>query len=303
MDIYRLMTTFVRTVRTGNFSAAARDLGITPQAASSHIRQLEGWVGARLFNRNTRTVRLTEEGARFYNTCAAAIDGIERDVQNLRYESGDISGAVRVAAPYGLGWQYVAPAMARVAELHPGLEIDLVIQNKTPDLVAEAIDIGVLTDPLPDTQLIARKFGTVRLMLCASPTYLDRHPPPRIIDEIAGHKCIGQRNLIDGRLFPWMFRVGDSILKVPFETGFVTNDGDTVLHAAVEGLGIAQLSEYRIKRYIESGKLRHIRLEAVEEMSLSVYIYSRDRIQMPRRTRVVADFLFKALKANSDFQP
>jgi LysR family transcriptional regulator for bpeEF and oprC len=237
MDIYRLMTTFVRTVRTGNFSAAARDLGITPQAASSHIRQLEGWLGVRLFNRNTRTVRLTDEGQRFYHTCAGAIDGIERDVQNLRYESGDVSGTVRIAAPHGLGWQYVAPALAKVGARYPELEIDLVIQNKSPDLVTEGIDIGVLSDPLPDTQLIARKFGTVRLMLCASPEYLERHPSPRTITEIADHKCIGQRNLIDGKVFPWMFRVDDSIVKVPFQTRFVTNDGDTVLHAALAGLG------------------------------------------------------------------
>src|SRR5262245_18877570 len=136
MDNLRALTTFIRISDSGNFSRAARELGITPQAASNHVKQLERWVGVRLFNRTTRKISLTEEGQRFYETCVTAVEAIEHGVQTLHEASEEVFGTVRVAAPYGLGWRFVAPAIGKFLETYPRVSVELIVQNQVPDLVA-----------------------------------------------------------------------------------------------------------------------------------------------------------------------
>src|SRR5688572_7746194 len=127
MDNLRVLTTFIRIADTGSFRKAAHELGITPQGASNHIRQLEDWVGVRLFNRTTRKVNLTPEGMSFYDTCSVAMHTIEKGVETLHQTSERIVGNVRVAAPYGIGWRFVAPALTRFLELYPDVNVELVV--------------------------------------------------------------------------------------------------------------------------------------------------------------------------------
>jgi len=216
-------------VQTGNFSRAARELGITPQSASAHVKQLEEWTGVRLFNRSTRKMSLTEEVESFYRTCVAAIGSIDEEVSRMRDSSQEVFGTVRVAAPGGLGSHFVAPALGRFLEKYPRVSVDLLAQNRIPDAVAEGIDVGILPHPLPDTTLIARRVVTSRLVLCASPLYLQRHGRPQTIEDIVRHRRVDLRSWINNAVRPWRLRRGDEIVISEVRGSLVTNDGDSLI--------------------------------------------------------------------------
>lgn len=302
MENLRAFTTFIRIVRTGNFSRAARELGMTPQAASNQVKQLERWVGVRLFNRTTRKLSLTEEGLSFYATCVTAVDTIEEGVRNLQEASEEAFGVVRVAAPYGLSWRFVAPILGRFLETHPRVSVELIVQNRIPDLVAQGIDVGILGDPLPDNSMVARKFGTVRHVLCASPDYLKRHGTPQTAEDLKRHRCINFRNWITAKIIPWTFENAESVVTEDVPSSLTTNDGDSLLQAVLSGAGIAQLSSHRIAPYIRTNQLKPILIGYKSEI-YGLYVYMPRRKQIPRKTRVLADFLFDELRVHPDFQP
>jgi LysR family transcriptional regulator for bpeEF and oprC len=302
MENLRALITFTRIARAGSFSLAARELGMSPQAASNQVKALERRVGVRLFHRTTRKMSLTEEGIKFYNACMIAIEAIDDGVRSLRAASEEAFGTVRVAAPHGLGWRLVAPLLGRFLAQHPRVSIDLVIQNRVPDLVQQGIDVGVLGDPLPESSMVARRFGSVQLVLCATPAYLRRHGTPRSVEDLKHHHCINFRNWITDRIVPWTFRRGDSVLAEEVTARLTTNDGDSQLQAVLSGAGIAQLSSYRIAPYIRAQRLKPLLLGHVSD-TYGLYVYMPRRKQVPRRARALADFLFEELGKHPDLRP
>ncbi|HSW19493.1 MAG TPA: LysR family transcriptional regulator [Ramlibacter sp.] len=302
MDNVRAITTFIRIVKAGNFSKAARDLGITPQAASIHVKQLEEWVGVRLFNRSTRNVSLTQEGASFYETCFSAVNAIEEGVEKLRHSTEEVFGTIRVAVPHGFGWRFVAPAIGRFLDLHPKVSVDLIVQNRIPDVVTDGIDVGILADPLPDTTLVARRVATSRFVHCASPIYLQRYGTPRTVDELARHRCINLRNWVDGEIIPWRFQREDSVVSHNVKARFITNDGDSALEALLSGAGIGQLASYRAAPYIRSQRLVPV-LVGETSAEFHFYVYLQKRTQIPKKNRAFADFLCEELARHPDLRP
>lgn len=302
MQNLRALTTFICIARTKNFSKAARELGMTPQAASNQVKQLERWVGVRLFNRTTRKLSLTEEGLSFYATCVTAVDAIDEGVRNLQEASEEVYGVARVAVPYGMGWRVVAPLLGRFLEMHPRLSVELIVQNRVPDLVAQGIDVGILGGPLPDTSMVARRFGAVRQILCASPAYLKRHGMPRTAEDLQQHRCINFRNWITGKIIPWTFENAERVVTEDVPARLTVNDGESLLQAVLSGAGIGQLSSFRIAPYLRSNKLKPVLVGYKSEL-YGLYVYMPRRKQIPKKTRVLADFLFDELSVHPDLQP
>ena len=302
MDKLRALTTFIRITRAGSFSKAARELGVTPQAASYQVKQLERWVGVRLFNRTTRKLSLTEEGVSFYGTCVTAVDAIDEGVRNLHDATEEAFGKVRVAAPHGLCWRFIAPSIGRFLERYPRVSIELIVQNQVPDLVAQSIDVGILGDPLPENSMVARRIGTVQHVLCATPAYLKRHGTPRVMEDLRRHRCINLRNWITGQIVPWTFQKGDSVVTEDMAANLTTNDGDSELQAVLNGAGIALVSTFRIAPYIRSKRLKALLIGYVSQQ-YGLYVYMPRRIQIPKKNRLLADFLFDELRNHPDLQP
>jgi DNA-binding transcriptional LysR family regulator len=299
MENIRGITTFIQIVRTGNFSSAARELGITPQSASSHVKQLEDWVGVRLFNRSTRAVSLTEEGRRFYDTCVGAVTAIDDEVARMRDTTGEVFGTVRVAAPMGMASRFVAPAIAALLDKYPRISVDLLVQNRIPDVVAEGIDVGILPHPLPDTNLIARRVVTSPFVLCAAPSYLRRHSSPGSVEELALHRRVDLRSWITQSIRPWRIRCDHEEVTCQAPPRLVTNDSDTMIEALLSGAGIGLITLYRVAPYLRSGRLQTV-LDGRVVGELSFSLYMQQRHQVPRKTRIVADFLFDVLNNHPD---
>jgi len=301
MENLRVLSTFVNIVSAGNFSKAASAMGITPQAVSLHVKQLEARVGVRLFNRTTRGINLTEEGSRFYKTCSAAIQAIDADVQALRDSRDNAYGNIRIGAPHGFGWRYVAPAIAKFRSMHPAVSIELIIQNRAPDLLSEGMDLAVLADPLTELSMVARKFATMHSLLCASPAYIERYGEPQSVEDLSNHLCINLKNWVDGRILPWRFRIGEETIAREMPSDFVTDDGDCAVQAVLAGAGIAQLSGYRILPHLKRGELRTVLNTHTFEYSF--YLCMLNRTLIPKRIRLLADFLYAELKQHPDLRP
>ncbi len=301
MESLRAISTFIRIVQLGNFSRAARELGITPQAASIHIKRLESWTGVRLLNRSTRQVSLTDDGASFYRTCVTAVGAIDEDVARLRDSSHEVAGTIRVSAPAGMGSRYVAPAVARFMERYPKVQIDLLVQNRIPDVVGEGIDAGILPHPLPDTTLVARRVVTSPFVLCASSVYLRRHGRPSTIEDLDRHRRIDLRSWVSNAVRPWRLRKGDDIVTYEGRASLVTNDADALIEAVLSGAGIGLSTLYRIMPYLRSGRIETV-LDGMVEGELSWSIYMPQRRHVPRRVRALVDYLYDVLRTHPDLQ-
>jgi len=301
MQNVRGITTFIRIVQTGNFSRAARELGITPQAASIQIKQLEDWTGVRLLNRSTRRISLTEEGSRFYNTCVTAIGAIDEEVERMRDTSHEVVGTVKLAAPTGMGSRFVAPALGRFLEKYPRLSVDLLIQNRVPDIVGEGIDLGILPHPLPQTNLVARRVVSSPFVLCASPAYLQRHGRPQCFEDLARHRCVDLRSWISNSVRPWRLRAGDEVVAHNIRASLVTNDGDSLIEAVLSGAGIGHITLYRVAPYLRSGRLETV-MDGMVDGELSWSIYMQQRKHVPQKIRVLSDFIAHVLSTHPDLQ-
>jgi LysR family transcriptional regulator for bpeEF and oprC len=301
MQNVRGISTFIRIVQTGNFSRAARELGITPQAASLHVKQLEEWTGVRLFHRSTRKISLTEEGASFYATCLAAIGSIDEEVERMRDSSQEVVGNVRLAAPVGMGSRFVAPALGRFIEKYPRVSVDLLVQNRIPNIVGEGIDLGILPHPLPDTTLVARRVVTSPFVLCASPAYLQRYGTPENAQDLRKHRRIDLRSWIDNTVRPWRLRSGDVVVTSSAHASLVTNDGDCLIEAVLSGAGIGLITLYRVAPYLRSGRLETV-LDGMVEGELSWSLYMQQRKHVPQKIRVLADYIHHVLSTHPDFR-
>jgi DNA-binding transcriptional LysR family regulator len=301
MENIRAISTFIQIVRTGNFSRAARELGITPQSASIHVKQLELQLGVRLFNRSTRKTSVTEEGGSFFRTCVAAFELIDDEVARMRNASEEVFGTVRIATPVGIGSRFVAPALRRLLDEYPRMSIDLLVQNRIPDVIGEGIDVGILPGPLPETTLIARRVATSPLVLCASPDYLQRHGRPQTVEDIARHRRIDLRSWITNTVRPWRFQRGEELVTSQAKSVLVTNDGDSLIEAALAGLGIGLVTMYRIAPHLRSGQLETV-LDGQVEGEQRYFVYMQQRKQLPKKIRVVADFLHLVLSTHPDLR-
>jgi DNA-binding transcriptional LysR family regulator len=301
MDQLRAIGTFIRAAQSGSISEAARALGLTPQAASKHILNLEQWAGVRLFNRTTHKISLTEEGLAFYERCKPALETIEEGLIGLRDVTEDPVGTVRLAVPHAILW-FIGPLMGRFLDQYPRVCIDLIVYGRTPDIVQERIDVGIQGGTLPDSSLVARKFASVQLVPCATPAYLKRYGVPKTMQDLKDHRCIKLRQQDSGITLPWTFQQGDEVVTFDVPASITTNNSEVELQAVLSGAGIGQLATFRIGAHVRAKRLKPLLMGYVSA-HYGLYVYMLRRTFIPKKNRVLADFLYEELKQHPDLQP
>jgi DNA-binding transcriptional LysR family regulator len=301
MTQLRGIPTFLRCAQLGSFSKAAIDLGMTPQAVSGQIKQLEKLVGVRLFHRTTRKIGLTEEGARFFEQCRKGMQFIEEGLRTLREAHDEVVGTVRLAVPFAIGRNTIVPLLASFLKQHPRVSIELIVQNETPDVVDQGVDLGVASGYTPSEAMITRRIGTAELVLCASPDYLAACGVPQRMDDLHRHRCVALRHPRTGKIMPWTFRQGDQVVTLDVQACLTTNDTDTQRQAVLEGAGIGQLSSAFVAGPLRTGRLTPLLLGYTAPPIL-FHLYFPRRENIPRKTRVLADFLYEAFRKNPDFE-
>jgi DNA-binding transcriptional LysR family regulator len=297
MDKFRVVSLFISVARAGSFSQAAADAGLTPQAVSKAIRQLETHVGVRLFHRTTRSLSLTEEGERLYALSQPGLALFDDALEQVKSSRQETEGLVRVAAASSIGHALLAPMVAEFHESFPGIQVEFVFDDHFTDLIEARIDVGFRAGNPPERNLVARKLGEIALLVCAAPSYLAKHGAPATVEDLARHRCTGFRNPNSGRLIPWELQLdGATVYKdVPAVASFNTVEGE--VEAVRAGAGIGQLSRYMVRNDLEAGRLVHLLPELVTANG-AVYMYYQQRTQMPHRVRCFIDFAAERLPAH-----
>jgi len=302
MDHLHKFSTFVRAARAGNFSVAARQLGVSPQAVSNQVSQIEKWLDVRLFNRTTRKISLTEEGAALFECCKAGIDSIEEGIRALRERNQEAVGTVRLTVPYGLSQALVVPLLPSLLEQYPRIAVELLIQNEMPDIVEHSIDVGILGGALPMGSVVARKVTSFDMLLCAAPSYLKKHGTPRTMEDLKKHRCVNLRDPITGKIYPWTFRHRGRLMTLGLPASLTVNDTETHRRAVLNGAGIGQLASFFAAPHLRTNRLKQLLIGYVSA-PIDIYLYVPRRDQMPRKNRLLADFLFEELRNHPDLQP
>lgn len=281
---------FAQTARRGGFAAAARDLGCSPSALAKNVARLEERLAVKLFHRTTRQVTLTVDGERLFRRCErvlAELDDLHAEAAGSRDE---VSGVLRLDAPLTYGRQVLLPQLATLLRRHPGLQLDLRLQDAHADLVRDGLDGAVRMGPLSDSSLVARRFDWQLLLLVASPAYLQAHGRPEALGDLPAHRAIVFRMPGTGRPRPWQFRHGRRLLEQHPDAALQIGDGEAVVQAALLGLGVAQAPDNMLRPHLERGELVELLPEhRPPAMPISLVLPST-RLQPPR-VRALLDLL------------
>ncbi|MGF6970679.1 DNA-binding transcriptional LysR family regulator [Paraburkholderia sp. WC7.3g] len=300
MNEIRAITTFVRAATLGSLRRAAVDQGISPQAASHAVMQLEKELGVRLFHRTTRKLSLTEEGQRLLNSVKPALSILSSALEEARRSKGEVSGVLHVSAPRALGLPVLWPYFEEFQQLYPNVQLEVQFDDHFTDLVTERSDVGFRGGPTPSGGSIARRLVPIQLIVCASPEYIERNGAPRTIEELAQHRCTGYRRANTGKLAQWQFRIGEEIIYRDVPPVICVNDTDMETQAVLSGLGIGQLGSFNATVHIRSGRLIPLLTQHVSEYG-TIYIYYGHRTEQPQRMKTFIDFMIERMADNRNF--
>jgi DNA-binding transcriptional LysR family regulator len=284
------MAIFAHVVEARSFSAAAQRLGMSKSMVSKEVTKLERNLGARLLNRTTRKLSLTEIGAAFYESCARIVqEAREAEVLVGRLHA-EPRGVLRLTAPVAFGTLHVAPALPEFLAQYPDLRIDLTIGDRQFDLAEEGFDLAIrIARVLPDN-LVARRLAPINRVVCAAPAYFERHGTPDRPADLARHNCLVYTHASPDS--QWRFRSGKGAEEevVPVRGNLTLNDDEALWQATIGALGIALLPTFIVGNDLQSGRLQAVLTEhvPVERNLHALYLPNR---HLSAKVRVFIDFL------------
>ena len=252
---------FVKVVEQGSFTAAARLLGHPKTTVSRKVQELEERLGARLLHRTTRRLGLTEAGTVYYEHCQRSARELEQAQSAVSQLQSGPRGWLRFTVPYAVGVNWIAPLLGQFQAQYPEIRVDMHLGNEMLDLISGETDLALRVGPLPDSNLIARKLGSLRTQVFASPAYLQRHGEPRHPDELQHHRTLALRKHQQGQnnRFAWsLAEDGGQMREFPVNPLMVANDTAALNSMLVGGEGLMLSSDVMAKPFVESGMLRRV---------------------------------------------
>jgi DNA-binding transcriptional LysR family regulator len=287
MDTLVGMRTFATVVAAGSFTAAGERLGMSTALVSKYVGQLEERLGARLLHRTTRSLTLTEIGQVYVERCRQLIDEVDELEAAIHDRQAAPTGKLIVTAPVTFGEMYLTSAIADFLKTHPAIAVDLRLTDRFVGLVDEGIDVAVRIAELEDSTLIARRLAPARVVVCASPAYLEQHGAPLRPGDLAGHQCIVDTNFRNGSL--WSFKVDGAPATVRVSGPFSVNSAAAARTMVLAGAGIGLIPTYAVGEDIARGSIA-VLLEPFEAVRLNIYaVYAHNR-HLAAKVRAFVDF-------------
>lgn len=283
MDVHG-MRVFARVAALSNISAAATELEMTPGNVSKRLQTLENSLGVRLFDRNTRMIRITEEGELLLRSVTRILSEIDDVRETLSESSSHPRGTLRVTAPAALGRQ-IRPGICEFQRLHPGVMVELHLCDRIVDILEEGYDVAIRTGPLPDSQLIAKRLAPDRYYILASPKYIEKHGEPATPNELPNHNC-----LVLGDNSVWRFAKGGSETSVRVTGTLMSNSTEMLIDAALAGLGIVRISGMKAHDVIQDGQLVHMLKEFDVAGDTAIWALFASSRHISPKVRVFLDF-------------
>jgi DNA-binding transcriptional LysR family regulator len=309
MDILGLINGFIRVVETGSIAAAARAQGLSSAAVSQSMARLETHLGVRLLSRTTRSMSLTEAGARYYEK----VRHIPGDV-DLAAQAATVGAAPRgplcVATTAAFGRHVLAPLMPAFKAAYPLIDLELISTDRDVDHRVEGVDVSIRIAAQLDERLVARKIASRPFVFCASAAYLERAGWPASPEDLKQHACVVLRYPTDGRLLPWGFVRDGQRFDAQLNPAFICDDIDMLAQIAVNGGGIARLASFVAQPLIDSGRLLPLfepggnrTVAYAEPEPMDLYACVAERSALNPRARAFIAFIEQALQSEVDARP
>jgi len=288
MDQLRAMKVFARVAERGSFGQAADELEISRPAASSHVAALEKHLGARLLNRTTRRVSLTAEGTEFLRRTRRILEELRDAEETVRDTRSKPQGKLRVDVPVAFGRYLLLPALPEFTRRYPLIELDLRLNDRVVDLVAERVDVALRVGPIRQAGIVARRVAQVNVVTCAAPAYLQDHGEPKTPDDLRQHKLVGL-TAASGAPPEWTFPPPYTPKRLGLKFSMLFNSVEGPIIAAVAGLGITHTADLIVAEYVGRGELKLILEDFVVPGPPISLVYPSAGHQLAK-VRVFSDF-------------
>lgn len=295
MDRLEAMATLLAAVDAGSFSAASRQLHVPLATVSRRVSALEEHLGIRLLLRGTRKLVLTDAGRDYVTACRRLLEGITEAERVASGEYHAPQGELVISAPQVIAASHLVPVVVEFLRTYPSINAHVLLNERNVNLVEEQVDVAMRVGELPDSSLTATRIGLIRVVLCASPEYLDTHGVPEGPTDLTSHDCVTYQGNFPQSGNKWDFRQEGASQLVEVRSRLMVNSGEAAIIAATAGGGIARLSSSRSDPLVESGLLVRV-LEAYEPTPVPISLIYPSQRQVPSKLRAFLDFSVPRLR-------
>lgn len=288
---------FARVARTGNMSAAGREMGLSPAVVSKRISLLEERLGARLFQRTTRQLTLTETGEGYFKRVVDILSLVEEAEDYVSRRNTKPRGTLKVSVPTSFCRFHIAPHLPAFLARFPDIELDVHLSDHFVDIIREGFDVAIRIGELEDSSLVARKLAAENRVICASPLYLERAGTPNTIGDLEAHNC-----LLAGAQDVWRLEAGGEEHDVRVKGNIRSNSADFTRTALLQGLGLALRAVWDVGAEIERGDLRVVLPEFTGTSKNAIYAVYSCREFMPSKVNAFIEFLSEVYANDTQWQ-
>lgn len=303
MQTLRGILNFTRTAELGSFAAAARELGISAVAVSQNISRLEQALNVRLFARSTRALTLTPEGVAFLEQCRGPLALLDAACKDISTDALHPTGKLRASVVSPVAYQYLIPLLPKFYDRYPELKLELELSEDSMQLIPKRFDVGIRVGALNDAAFVARPLGPMRLLMCASPSYLATHGIPKTLDSLEKHHTLQMQITGKEQGLPFIVQTrtdgARNMQMVQPSARLICNDFRSLLEACKNGVGIAQLPQPVALEALQKGKLKVV-LSQNQFEGWQLFIHYPSRKQLPARVRAFVDFCIQHLGGHTD---
>ncbi len=291
MDRFQAMQVFTRVVEANSFTLAADTLGLPRSTITTTIQALERQLKSKLLNRTTRRLSLTPDGAAYYERCVHILADVEDAEASLHDTTRGPHGRLRIDPLPSIGRQILIPALGDFHTRYPDIELAIGMSDRPVDMVQEAVDCVVRVGELKGSTLVGKRIGTLEIVTCAAPSYIERRGEPKTLEDLEQHQAVHYFSSATGKTIEeWNFLVDEKAVDVSISSIISVNDSDAYLACGLQGIGMIQLPRYMVTPHLQTGALREILAPwAPAPMPISVaYLYNR---HLSPKVRVFVDWV------------
>jgi len=290
------MSAFVRIVDLGSFARAAEDMQVAPSALSKRVSRLEDRLGVRLLNRTTRRLALTAEGEIYLARARDILALVESAEAEVTASRGAPKGHLRVNTGAAIASRMADREIPEFLSRYPEISVDLMVSDRIIDPLAENVDVVLRTGELADSALVARKISGIRRIICASPSYLEKHGTPKTPADLLGHNCLTLSS--PARLNVWPFMADDGINRLHVSGNFSSDNVNILLRMAVQGQGIIRLADFLVGQSLREGLLVEILADTHFSEPVPIWALMPPGRHRAPRVRAFVDFMAGRLQAD-----
>ncbi len=289
MDSLSDIAVFVQVVDSGSFTAAAEKLELSKSVVSKYVTRLENRLGAQLLNRTTRRLSLTEVGHTFYARSQRGLQELEAAKAEVSCMQDAPRGTLRLNAPMSFGILHIAPMLPDFLAAYPDLSVDMNLDDRQVDLIAEGFDVAIRIAELPDSSLVARRLAPCHHVVCAAPEYLARHGVPRTPEDLRAHNAITYKYQESSAEWRFVSSAG-KFISVPVVSAIQMNNSLALREVLLQGGGITLTPTFVVGADIKAGKLQSV-LSNYQNLEVSIYIVYPQRRHLSPKVRAFIDFM------------